>query len=745
MKYPSQLLIVLLIALVSCVQKKQENQKSVLDFVDPMIGTGAHGHTFPGAVVPFGRVQLSPDTHLLGWEASSGYHYEDTVLYGFSHTHLSGTGIGDMGDILFLPFTDNIKGEKPVAKMSHEKEEASPGYYQINVAPWNVKAELTATKRTGWHRYSYPKEKQANLMIDLGHILQPNWGHKLLESHIEVVDQYTVQGYRKTSGWAKADPIWFVCKLSHPIKSYQLIADGKIVEQNQVEGIDTRAILNFDLGGEELIATVAISAVDMDGAVLNLSESSGYKNFDEVHKAARKDWEEELSAIQIKTNDADVLTNFYTALYHTKISPMECNDLDGRYRGIDQEIHKIENEQAYTVYSLWDVFRSWYPLMTIIDPARSKNWAYDLYEKSTQGGILPKWELNGNYTGTMVGYPAVSILSDAMSKGLIDTLSSEVLESAIKSSTWQQDFHDKHKGSRAEMAMPKHIYFKETMGFVPIDLCKESVSYGLEMAYYDWCIMQMAKQIGNKEVEAEYKQKANAYEHYFDTELKFMRGKKSDGTWAEDFNPRFSDHMKGEFVEGNSWQWTPFVLHDLEGLTQLMGGKKQMGDWLDELFTTSSEIVGENASSDITGLIGQYAHGNEPSHHVPFIYRYTDRPWRTEEIVDSVLYGFYKPTPDGIIGNEDCGQMSAWYVLNSIGLYQVCPGDNTFAISRPLVDEATIKVPGGVFTITVENNSRSNKYIKKVTLNGEEVKRNQIDYSDIKAGNHLKIFMAESY
>lgn len=738
------LALFVLVAFVSCTQKETDLQtnQNVLAYVDPFIGTGFHGHTFPGAVVPHGRVQLSPDTHLLGWDASSGYHYDDTTLYGFSHTHLSGTGIGDLGDILFLPFTGDVPDEKPVGSFTHETEEASPGYYKVNVAPWNVKSELTATQRTGWHKYSYPEKSEAKLMVDLSHILQANWGHRVIEGEINIIDQYTIEGYRLTSGWAKYDPIYFKCVFNKPIAWHEIYVNNKKSTGASRKGQHVVLYLSFKNSDSPLEAKIALSSVDAQGAANNMAELKNLKSFDEVVKAAEDVWASELSKIEIKTEDENVLKNFYTALYHTKIAPMIFHDLDGRYLGLDQQIHQSTGTSHYTVYSLWDTFRSWYPLMTIIEPERAGTWAFDLYQHYLEGGVLPKWPLNGNYTGTMVGYPAVAILADAYQKGILDTIPDQILESAITSSSWQPWFNEKHLGTRAAGVMPKHIYYKEKLGFVPIDKSRESVSYGLEMAYYDWCVAQLAEVTGDQQTAQRYKEKGKAYRQYFDAELQFMRGKNSDGTWDENFNPRYSNHEKSEFVEGNSYQWTPFVPHDPEGLAELMGGKEGLGIWLDSLFMTSSEVVGEHASGDITGLIGQYAHGNEPSHHIPYLYKYSDRPWRTEEVIDTILYHFYKPTPAGIIGNEDCGQMSAWYVLNAMGIYQLAPGTPEFLVGRPIVDHAKIKIDDGWFEIEVVNNSKSNKYVSNVKLNGNNLIKGKFDYADIQARSKLEIIMA---
>lgn len=714
-----------------------------IHFVNPLVGTGGHGHTFPGPTLPHGRIQLSPDTHLLGWEASSGYHYPDSILHGFSHTHLSGTGIGDLGDVLLLPFTGELNIEKPIGRFSHENEEVKAGYYKVKVEPWNVVAELGATLYSGRHRYRFPEAEDANVMIDLAHILQANWGHKVIESSIEIIDDHTVQGYRKTTGWAANDPIWFTCVFNKPITSQVLIVDEKIKKSSSISGINTRVHLSFGKLNSPLTVKVAVSSVDQEGASNNLmAEEYELKSFDAVVDNAHKVWNEELQAITIVSKDSTVLENFYTALYHTKIAPMLYGDSDGRYRGMDGKIHINKIVKRYTAYSLWDTFRAWYPLMTIIEPELSKDWVYDLYQQSQEGGLLPKWQLNANYTGTMVGYPAVAILSDAINKDIVDSIPGKLLDVALLSSKWQPEFHEKHFGTRAEMVMPKQIYFKEKLGYVPLDKTKESVSYGLEMAYYDWTIAKMADHLGSKKIAETYYKKGRAYREYFDVDIGFMRGKNSDGTWGDNFNPKLSNHLEGEFVEGNSFQWTPFLPHAVDDFATMLGGKENLGQWLDVLFNTSSEIEGNNTSVDITGLIGQYAHGNEPSHHVPYMYQFSDRPWRTQEVLDFIMKNFYKPEPDGIIGNEDCGQMSAWYVLNAIGLYQMTPADNLYYIGRPIVDAAKIKVANGYFKIQVVNNSEENKFVKKVLLNDVTLSKNVIQFKDIKAGNILKIYMS---
>ncbi|MEM8891594.1 MAG: GH92 family glycosyl hydrolase [Bacteroidota bacterium] len=740
LKYLSIISLIFSLLFLSCKQGK-DSQKNILDVVDPLIGTAFHGHTFPGPVLAHGRIQPGPDTHIIGWDASSGYHYDDSLLYGFSQTHLSGTGIGDMGDILLLPFLGDVGESKPLATLDHSTETAEAGYYSIEVNPWEIKTEITATSHTAIYRFMYPSSSTPRMMVDLEHVLQPNWGHKLISSEIRKVDEYSLEGFRFTSGWAKDDPIWFRLSFNQPIQKSDLMVDGNLQENSELaRATAITAYLSFAPSDKPLEARISVSSVDKLGARQNL-EKTTQLSFDQHKEAAQNLWKSELEKIQIKTTDVAIKKNFYTALYHSKIAPMNFTDLDGRFRGIDQKIYKKGTEDSYTVYSLWDVFRSWYPLMTLIEPERSRTWAYDLYDHSEKGGLLPKWALNGNYTGTMVGYPALAILADAYAKDMLDSIPEQLLEASVKASSWQADFNKKHKGTRAERVMPKQIYYKEAYGFIPADSSNASVSYGLEMAYYDWCVAEMAKGMGKQELEEKYREKAAAYQRYFDSEVGFMRGINKDGSRVKEFNPRLSDHEHSDYIEGNAWQWTPLVLHDPEGFRDLLGGKEALGVWLDSLFTTSSEIAGENVSADISGLIGQYAHGNEPSHHVPFLYQYSDRPWRTQEVLDQILYEFYTPSPDGIIGNEDCGQMSAWYVLNALGLYQLTPGKAEFSIGRPIVEEASIWQGKGYFHIKVHNNSRQHKYVEKVLLNGKELEEWRILYSDFQPDALIEIFM----
>ncbi|WP_347839480.1 GH92 family glycosyl hydrolase [uncultured Draconibacterium sp.] len=719
-----------------------QNSTSPLDYVDPFIGTGFHGHTFPGATLPFGMVQLSPDTHIMGWDASSGYHYEDSTIYGFSHTHLSGTGIGDLGDILLLPYS-NSTALKPVATFDKTSELAEPGYYKVHLKNLDVTAELTTSKRVGFHRYSFKNNSDRNILLDLGHILQPNWGHRTMENKVKIVDNKTIEGVQKTKGWAEDHLVAYRIEFSEEAGLFKTFVEDRETKGSSFSGKDIKIHFSFPENDEPLLVKVALSVVDEEGANKNMQAELPGWNFEQSVEKAQNEWREALQGITISTSDETVKTNFYTALYHSMLSPFTAQDVDGRYRGMDKTIRQApKGFTNYTVFSLWDTFRAFHPLITIIRPQKAGEWAEALVQKYREGGLLPKWPLASNYTGTMVGYPATSVMADALAKGLVPNANlNHWKEAAVTSATWQAGWLEKHKGKRAAEVMPKHIYFKEKYDFVPSDSISASVSYGVEMAYYDWCVAEIAKASGDTKTANEFYEKAKNYRHYFDTSTGFMRGKNADGSWRTPFNPKYSDHEHADYTEGNAYQWSYFAPHDMDGLIKLFGGKAAFESSLDSLFTTSSEILGENASADITGLIGQYAHGNEPSHHMAYLYNYTNASWKTQKYLDHILYDFYLPEPAGIIGNEDCGQMSAWYVLNAIGFYQVCPGNPTYTIGRPVVDKALVKVPGGTFEIIAHNNSKENKFVEKVVLNGKTLDTPFFSHNDLMKGGKLEFFM----
>jgi len=741
------LLSVAVMGLATSCQQKPESQSLAdeIQYVDPFIGTGFHGHTFPGATRPYAMVQLSPDTHIMGWDASSGYHYDDHQIYGFSHTHLSGTGIGDLGDIMLLPFSggDSIK---PVATFKKETEKATPGYYAVRLENLGVNVELTSTDRVGFHRYTFDNPKDRRVMLDLGHVLQPNWGHKLVSNDYQLVNDSTVEGTYKTQGWAHFHSVSYRVTFSEPMtKIYQYI-DGKLRSDSLFLKLHSEKDLKFHYRFKEsdkpLLVKVALSPVDVEGAEKNMEAELPGWDFDQVRAESADIWNKALNKIQIETNDPVVKKNFYTALYHTMIAPFAYQDVDGRYLGMDKKVHTAASGYMnYTAFSLWDTFRALHPLMTIINPSLASDMGNALVQGYMEGSILPKWPLASNYTGCMVGYPAVSVLADLVAKDLAKGDLNLWAEAGARSSVYRADLAEKFKGTRELDLITRHVYYKDKFGFVPADSIPESVSWGLEMAYYDWCIAQIAAKAGNDTLAKAYQEKAAYYKRYLDPETKLMRGVMADGSFRTPFNPRYSSHMKSDYTEGNAFQWSFFVPHDMDNFIAEIGGKKELETRLDTLFTTSSQIDGAEASGDITGLIGQYAHGNEPSHHMAYLYNWTDAPWKGAERLDFIMRNFYTNQPDGIIGNEDCGQMSAWYVLSALGFYQVCPGIPVYAIGRPMVDKATIPVSGGKFQIIVKNNAPENKYVKEAKLNGKVLDTLFFSHADLVKGGTLEIEM----
>lgn len=747
MKTKLFLLSVAVMGLATSCQQKPESQPLAdeVQYVDPFIGTGFHGHTFPGATRPYAMVQLSPDTHIMGWDASSGYHYDDHQIYGFSHTHLSGTGIGDLGDILLLPFSggDSIK---PVATFKKETEKATPGYYAVRLENLGVNVELTSTDRVGFHRYTFDNPKDRRVMLDLGHVLQPNWGHKLVSNDYQLVNDSTVEGTYKTQGWAHFHSVSYRVTFSEPMtKIYQYI-DGKMRSDSLFLKLHSDKDLKFHYRFKEsdkpLLVKVALSPVDVEGAEKNMEAELPGWDFDQVRAESADIWNKALNKIQIETNDPVIRKNFYTALYHTMIAPFAYQDVDGRYLGMDKKVHTAAAGYTnYTAFSLWDTFRALHPLMTIINPSLASDMGNALVQGYMEGTILPKWPLASSYTGCMVGYPAVSVLADLVAKDLAKGDLNLWAEAGARSSVYRADLAEKFKGTRELDLITRHVYYKDKFGFVPADSIPESVSWGLEMAYYDWCIAQIAAKAGNDTLAKAYQEKASYYKRYLDPETKLMRGVMADGSFRTPFNPRYSSHMKSDYTEGNAFQWSFFVPHDMDNFIAEIGGKKELETRLDTLFTTSSQIDGAEASGDITGLIGQYAHGNEPSHHMAYLYNWTDAPWKGAERLDFIMRNFYTNQPDGIIGNEDCGQMSAWYVLSALGFYQVCPGIPVYAIGRPIVDKATIPVAGGNFQIIVKNNSPENKYVKEAKLNGKVLDTLFFPHADLVKGGTLEIEM----
>ena len=716
--------------------------------VDPFIGTGFHGHTFPGATRPHAMVQLSPDTHIMGWDASSGYHYDDNQIYGFSHTHLSGTGIGDLGDVALLPYSgeDSIK---PIATFKKETEKATPGYYAVRLDNFGINVELTSTDRVGFHKYSYDNPKERRVMLDLGHILQPNWGHRLVNNEYLFVNDSIVEGTIQTQGWAHFHTVSYRIAFSEPIETVYQYIGGKLRSDSLFLRLNTAEDLKFHYKFAEstqpLYAKVALSVVDTDGAEKNLAAELPGWDFEATCEASKEVWNKALNRIQIEA-EPEVMKNYYTALYHAHIAPFVYQDVDGRYLGMDKKVHTAPAGYVnYSVFSLWDTFRALHPLMTLIQPELAADWGEVLVQGYREGGILPKWPLASSYTGCMVGYPAVSVMADLVAKNLVTDDLNVWAEAGARSSVYRDDLAAKFKGTRELDLITRHPHFKETLGYVPADSVPESVSWGVEMAYYDWCISEIARKAGNQELAETYQKKGEYYKRYLDPETKMMRPIMADGSFRTPFNPRYSAHMKSDYTEGNAFQWSFFVPHDMNNFIAAIGGKQELETRLDTLFTTSSQIDGAEASGDITGLIGQYAHGNEPSHHMAYLYNWTDSPWKGQEYLDFIMRNFYTNLPDGIIGNEDCGQMSAWYVLSAIGLYQVCPGIPVYVLGRPIVNKATLPMQKGTLEILVHNNTAANKYVKEVKWNGKTLDKPFITHEELIQGGQLEFTMNDTH
>jgi len=728
--------LILSVNFISCSQK----EANICEDINLFIGTGGHGHTYPGATLPHGMVQLSPDTRTNGWDACSGYHYDDSTLIGFSHTHLSGTGIGDLGDILFLPYSGDLKlvapngdDKEPVfgSAFSHDDEMAFPGYYSVYLKDYDVRAELTTSLHAGFHRYTFPKNGQAGIYINLARTIH---NRRLVQSEINVINNREIQGMKRVRGWAPNRYIYFYAQFSEPFECTM---------------IDSAHItLNFQppVEGKQLLVKVGISFVDFEGAKNNLLSEISDWNFDKVKKNASVAWNNELSKITITTKDKKDRTIFYTALYHSALEPVISSDADGRYRTMDDRIEQDANYVNYSVFSLWDTFRALHPLNTIISPDENQAMIRSLIRKSDEGGLLPMWELMSNYTGCMIGYHAVSVIVDSYMKNQRDFDIEKAYAACVKSSSYDTVNVSPtiNRDILHNNLMPIGKQYKNTIGYIPADIEKQSVARGLEYAYNDWLIAQFAKDLGKENDYVRFMELSKNYKHYYDSSIGFMRGKMLDGSWRTPFDPRFSDHNNDDYCEGNAWQWTWFVPHDVDGLVELMGGKELFIKKLDSLFTVSSELTGENVSADISGMIGQYAHGNEPSHQTIHLYNSVGQPHKTQALIDEVLQTLYFDDPNGLSGNEDCGQMSAWYILNSIGFYSYCPGIPYYSIGRPLFDEVKINLENGkIFTIRVSNNSKSNKYVASARLNGRGLETLFFSHKDLMEGGLLEITMTD--
>jgi predicted alpha-1,2-mannosidase len=690
-------------------------------YVDPYIGSDYHGHVFVGANVPFGAVQLGPNNAQETWDWCSGYHYSDSLLIGFAHTHLSGTGIGDLGDLLFMPVSDDFNYEQSSnepypwsALYTHDDEQVSPGYYAINISKYDVQAELTATERVGFHRYNFNASGNSKLIIDLAY--GTGWD-ALTQADLQQEGDNSISGFRYSKGWAADQKVYFHSVFSKEIKGL------KILRQND-KGINTVEI-EFEGNGELLVKT-AISPVSADGAKNNLNAELAQWDFETTKAQARTKWNTELGKIKIGNTDPSTKTTFYTALYHTMIAPSLFDDVNGDYRGADGKNYTDPGYDTYTTFSLWDTYRAAHPLFTLVQPDRVDDMVNTMLAIYDQQGKLPVWHLHGNETNTMVGNHAIPVIVDAYLKGFTGFDAEKAFE-AVKSTMLMDE---------------RGLNFIKEKGYIPADSTVESVAMALEYAIDDWCVAAMAKKLGKTEDFELFAKRAKYYENYFNKETGFMRGRIADDSWRTPFNPVHSEHRADDFCEGNAWQYTWLVPHDINGLIGLFESETAFTEKLDELFTTE-ETLNEGASSDISGLIGMYAHGNEPGHHIPYIYAFAGQQWKTAEKVNFIMNEMYTDQPDGLCGNEDCGQMSAWYVLSSMGFYPVNAANGVYVFGSPLFESATIELPGNkTFQIKAKNLNKTNIYIDSVMLNGEPYEKSYITHADIVKGGVLEFTMA---
>lgn len=697
------------------------------DYVDPFIGTDGHGHTFPGATVPFGMVQLSPDTRIEGWDGCSGYHYTDNIIYGFSHTHLSGTGVGDYCDILFMPMTEKYtfyngyKGnidEGYGSRFDKDSEKASPGFYSVVLDDYDIKVDLTATKRVGFHKYDFPGNEQAFIIVDLAH------RDEVLASSLRKVNDYEIEGMRRSRGWAKDQYVFFVARFSEPIEKFNIALNDTLISYgNETDGKNIKAALDFGVPeSDEILVKVGISAVSIKGARKNLEAELADWDFERVKNEARSAWNKELSKIVVNSNKTN-LKIFYTSLYHSMIAPNLFMDVDGKYRGTDLNIHQAEDFTNYTIFSLWDTYRATHPLYTIIDQKRTNNFIRTFIHHYQNGGQLPVWELAGNYTGCMIGYHSIPVIADAYRKGIRDYNADTVFKAM------------KHSAMQDHLGLESYKKY----GFIPADQESESVSKTLEYAYDDWCIAQMAKELEREEDYKYYIQRAQSFKNVFDPETGFMRAKLF-GAWKTPFDAAEVDF---NYTEANSWQYSFYVPQDVTGLINLLGGEKAFENKLDSLFSVSPETKGRN-QADITGLIGQYAHGNEPSHHMAYLYNYVGKSWKTQQRVHQIMKEMYSDQPDGLIGNEDCGQMSSWFVFSSMGFYPVTPASNIYIIGTPLLEESIINLENGnQFVMKAKGLSDKKYYIQSATLNGQPLNKSYITHEEIMGGGELVFTMGK--
>ncbi len=720
----------------SCATPEKSGSEEATDYtayVDPYIGSGEHGHVFVGANVPFGAVQVGPQNIFKGWDWCSGYHYSDSIIIGFSHTHLSGTGCSDLGDILLMPYTgevrtlrgeqDNIEGAAS-SYYSHANESVKPGYYSL-LMDNGVKAELTATERVALHRYTYPAEGERRLLINL----KEGIGDVAYDTYLKKVDEYTVEGYRFSKGWSPRHKVFFTLKSEQPIASLAVFNDDQPAGNDELKGESVKGVITFKSDAPTVLVKVAISSVSCENALANLQAELADWNFDGVRNEATRKWNEQLACIDIDTPDERAKKIFYTAMYHMFIAPTLYCDVNGDFRGHDDKVYTNNTWKNYSTFSLWDTYRTLHPLFTIIKPQYVPDLVNSMLSIYDQQEKLPIWPLIGGETNQMPGYSAVPVIADAYLKGITGFDAERAYQAMVASSVYE-----KQNG----------VPYVLEKGYIPCDKVREATSIAMEYAADDWGIALMAKKMGKTDDYQTYLKRGKYYAQYFDKSINFIRPKMNDGSWRTPYDPFRSVHSVGDFCEGNGWHYTFFVPQHPEGLIALMGGDAPFIAKLDSLFTAEGEM-GAEASPDISGLIGMYAHGNEPSHHVTYLYSYAGEPWKTAEKVRFIQDEFYTDQPEGVIGNEDCGQMSAWHVMSAMGFYQVNPSNGVYVFGSPLFPKATIHLPEGkTFEIVAQNNNKENIYIQSVTLNGQPYEKSYILYEDIMKGGNLTFVMGNT-
>lgn len=755
-------LLLSLIFFISCNKNKKEilnnTKKDYTQYVNPLIGTSKMGHVFPGATAPFGMVQLSPQTNFElmydkdgsynpeTYEYCAGYQYRDSIIIGFAHTNFSGTGHADLGDLLIMPTVGKMvleplktqNGQKGFySTFSHEKEKASPGYYQVELDSYGIKAELTASERVGFHQYTFPASNDAHIILDMVYNVYHH-DNKNVWTFMRVENDSLVTGYRQTKGWARTKKVFFAMKFSKPFKSYghkkynKETYDGfyRRFDQSknfpEMAGKDIKAFFNFNTkDGEKINIKFALSAVSTNGALKNLDTEIPHWDFNKTLQETKQKWNKELSKIEIKTFTEDHKTTFYTALYHTNLTPILYEDVDGNYRGLDQNIYNSKGFTNYTIFSLWDTYRALHPLLNITQPQRNNDMIKSMLAHHDQSvhGMLPIWSHYANENWCMIGYHATSVIADAMIKNIGDFDHQRALQASVN--TASVTYFD---------GLGDYMDYK----YVPDDKSHSSVSKTLEYAYNDWCIFQMAQKVGNKKLEERFNNRSKYYSNVYDPKIGFMRPKLSNGKFRKDFDP-MDTHGQG-FIEGNAWNYGLYVPQNINGMINMMGGKERFSQHLDSLFTMNIDEKYIAKHEDITrdGIIGNYVHGNEPGHHIPYLYNWTGHPKKTQERVRMIMNTMYGPTVEGLCGNDDAGQMSAWYIFSSLGFYPVTPGSLNYALGSPLIKEAVIHLENGKdLSIIANNQSKENIYVKSVTVNGITIKENLISHTDIENGGTL--------